>query len=83
MSPYAVGAGAILLGLVVTRLVEALGRPRSADTDDNDTWGNVGREDSSSGWGGGARPGNWGSQLPARSIDDTWGGATDERWGAR
>jgi ribose/xylose/arabinose/galactoside ABC-type transport system permease subunit len=84
MSPYAVAAGAIGVGLLVTRLVEALGRPRSADAavvDDDDTWGNVGRTDSA--WGAGQRQGGWGSQLPARTIEDTWGGSTDERWGAR
>lgn len=86
MSPYAVAAGAIGAGLVVTRLVEALGRPRSADIDDDDdaeTWGNVPRDGAASSWGSGPRQGSWGSQLPARSVDDTWGGATDERWGAR
>jgi ribose/xylose/arabinose/galactoside ABC-type transport system permease subunit len=85
MSPYALAAGAIGAGLVLTRLVETLGRPRSADSmaDSGDTWGNVGREESlGSSWGT-QRPGSWGSQLPARAIEDTWGGASDDRWGAR
>ncbi len=54
---------------------------RRAVVDDVDTWGNVGRTDSA--WGAGQRQGGWGSQLPARTIEDTWGGSTDERWGAR
>ncbi len=86
MSPYAVAAGAIVAGLVVTRLVEFLGQPRAAALEATETWGNVPREDDTS-WGGGGsssqRSGTWGSQLPARSIDDTWGGASDERWGVR
>jgi ribose/xylose/arabinose/galactoside ABC-type transport system permease subunit len=84
MSPYALAGGAIGVGLVLTRLVETLGRPRSADGGDGgDTWGNVGRDESvGSSWGS-QRPGSWGSQLPARSVEDTWGGASDDRWGAR
>jgi ribose/xylose/arabinose/galactoside ABC-type transport system permease subunit len=83
MSPYAVAAGAIGVGLVVSRLVEMLGQPRSGGPGGSDTWGGVGGDESGPSWGGGQRQSAWGSQLPARSIDDTWGGSADDRWGAR
>ena len=92
VSPYALAAGAIAAGLVVTRLVEAFGRPhdnRSEPVEEDDPWGNRSRtEEAANGTSGTAgypapRQGGWTSQLPARSNDDTWGGAADNRWGAR
>ncbi len=91
ISQYAVAAVAVAGGLAVTRLVESFGRPRSARvTDPLDEWAedppsaaaraaDVG---GSSGWSASRQTG-WTSQLPARSTDDTWGGAADERWGVR
>src|SRR5262249_5104947 len=90
VSPYAVAAGAIAAGLVVTRLVEAFGRPHStrAEVADEDPWASRNRTEEASNGSTGAgysppRQGGWTSQLPARSSDDTWGGAADKRWGAR
>jgi ribose/xylose/arabinose/galactoside ABC-type transport system permease subunit len=98
ISPYAVAAVAIGVGLVVTRLVERYGRPaanRRADAQaeaDSGGW-DVGARVTDSrtvdpggqGWtaGTGARQGGWTSQLPAQSTDDTWGGASDDRWGVK
>jgi hypothetical protein len=91
ISPYAVAAVAIGVGLVVTRLVETFGRPQPGGKS----------EPEPTGWAGGTREpetrtgdagtqswssrgaGDWSSQLPARSTDDTWGGASDERWGVK
>jgi ribose/xylose/arabinose/galactoside ABC-type transport system permease subunit len=91
ISPYALAAGTIVAGLVVTRLVEAFGRPSSgrAELDEDDPWSGGPR--SEQGTNGSAtntaystpRQGGWTSQLPARSNDDTWGGAADSRWGSR
>ncbi len=89
MSPLAVAAGLIGAGLVVTRLVEALGRPRNAGTQDSsEVWGRRRAGESSSGSStgparaGGANSGGWSSQLPARALDDNWGSSGNDRWGA-
>jgi ribose/xylose/arabinose/galactoside ABC-type transport system permease subunit len=75
----------LAVGLVVTRLVERLGRPRSADADDD--WAPtpaVSRSDpdgdsrSTDAWAGG--PDSWTSALPAqpaRPQPSPW----DDRWG--
>jgi ribose/xylose/arabinose/galactoside ABC-type transport system permease subunit len=91
ISPYAVAAAAIAAGLVVTRLVETYGRPRSrprsvgvTDWDDSLPAGNSREVDSAAtNWSTPPRQGGWTSQLPARSTDDTWGGASDDRWGVK
>jgi hypothetical protein len=90
VSPYALAAGTIAAGLVVTRLVEAFGRPHSArgDLAEGDPWVSPPRtEEPTNGTAGGGysapQQGGWTSQLPARATDDTWGGAADQRWGAR
>jgi hypothetical protein len=94
ISPFAVAAAAIVAGLAVTRLIETYGRPRSvrpAPTDltsveptDWDDGGPVAdarpTSPSAANWPA-PRTGGWTSQLPARSTEDTWGGAGDERWG--
>jgi hypothetical protein len=70
LSQYAVGAGAIVLGLVVTRLVEALGRPAEEETPTQPE-----AADPPPGW----EPAN-------RTGTDGWGGpATNEtpQWGSR
>jgi ribose/xylose/arabinose/galactoside ABC-type transport system permease subunit len=88
ISIYALAAGALGAGLVVTRLVEAFGRPRSARPieveEEEESWVSPSRLDEAAGTNGYATPrqGGWTSQLPARSTDDTWGGAADDRWGA-
>ncbi|HEY2674762.1 MAG TPA: ABC transporter permease [Rugosimonospora sp.] len=92
ISPYAVAAVAIGVGLVATRLVEAFGRPqpaRRAEPEaagwDGGTGGTEARSADATGqnWTGTRQSGGWSSQLPARSTDDTWGGASDERWGVK
>jgi ribose/xylose/arabinose/galactoside ABC-type transport system permease subunit len=89
VSPYALTAGTIAAGLVVSRLVEAFGRPYSARAEpaEEDPWVDRSRVDEAA---GGATPGyppprqgGWTSQLPARANDDTWGGTADNRWRAR
>ena len=91
VSPYALAAGSIVAGLVVTRLAEAFGRPVSARAEyaeEEETWSSTPARvnESNNGSAGGypaPRQSGWTSQLPARSNDDTWGGAADSRWGAR
>lgn len=82
IAQYTWAAGAIALGLVVTRLVEALGQPRPEA--EEDAWppqtGQTSSAAQNTGWSGAPRQGGWSSQLPARSLDDTWAG--DDRWGA-
>lgn len=88
VSPLLVAAGAIGLGLVVTRLVETFGRPR--DGDDNDEWQAAASSPATSpsspsssisawtsrtsGWGDGAGTG----------ATQRWGsGTAEDRWGNR
>ena len=90
ISPFATAAVLIAIGLVVTRLIESYGRPASARTGEMDPEGwddgaqavNNRAFDPGPGWSS-PRQGGWTSQLPARSTDDTWGGAADERWGVK
>jgi ribose/xylose/arabinose/galactoside ABC-type transport system permease subunit len=87
ISVYALAAGAIAAGLVVTRLVESYGRPQSARPvieDEEEPWVNPAHleEPASPGYTT-ARQNGWTSQLPARNTDDTWGGAIDDQWGTR
>jgi hypothetical protein len=86
ISEYALAAGAIAAGLVVTRLVESFGRPVSArpyPEEEEEPWINPARLDEAANPGGYTPPrqGGWTSQLPARNNDDSWAGAGDERWG--
>jgi ribose/xylose/arabinose/galactoside ABC-type transport system permease subunit len=91
ISPYAVAAVAIGVGLVVTRLVESFGRPQPGGKSEPEPTGWAGGTRESGTRTGDAgtqswssrRTGDWSSQLPARSTDDTWGGASDERWGVK
>jgi ribose/xylose/arabinose/galactoside ABC-type transport system permease subunit len=87
ISNYALAGGAIAVGLLVTRLVETYGRPRSARPvveDEDEPWVDPPQleEPASPGYTA-PRQGGWTSQLPARNNDDTWGGSIDDRWGAR
>jgi ribose/xylose/arabinose/galactoside ABC-type transport system permease subunit len=82
VAPLAFAAGAIALGLVVTRLVETFGRPKFVGEDEADgDWsaGTSTTASDSAGWS--SRPGGWTSPLPARTGDDGWG--SDDRWGGR
>jgi ribose/xylose/arabinose/galactoside ABC-type transport system permease subunit len=75
IAPLVIGAAALVLGLIVTRLVETFGRPRSPREDDEDEWS----RGAGSGWSG-ARPESWSSPLPAQPATDRpdpWGG---DRW---
>lgn len=75
LSQYTVAAGAILLGLVVTRMVEAFGRPREEDEED----GTPETTPPATHQGGWDTPG-------AGAGEDTWGGpATGDtpQWGSR
>jgi hypothetical protein len=86
ISDYALAGGAIAAGLVVTRLVETLGRPQSATVPPevpDEQWVNPARPEEASSPGYTApRQTGWTSQLPARNADDTWAGSADERWSA-
>lgn len=73
IDPMALIAGAIGIGLVVTRLVETAGRPqRGIDP----------AADSAANWLG-RQQGSWANQLPARPDDDEWTDPGEERWGTR
>jgi hypothetical protein len=84
VSSLAIGAAAIGVGLLVTRLVEAFGRPRQTFEQDAEPWraeplappvqGDTGGRS-------GGRPTSWTSPLPASSADDRWG--TDDSWSSR
>jgi len=83
ISWLAIGAAAIFAGLVVTRLVETFGRPRTSFEEEEEaewtpsTSSSLSAENS---WSA-SRTGGWTSQLPARSTDDGWG--VEERWSTR
>ncbi|GGM33887.1 ABC transporter permease [Dactylosporangium sucinum] len=86
IAPLAVAGGAIVIGLVVTRLVETFGRPRSTtEPADGDSWTPpsplVGPAADDDEWSPSSRTSGWTSQLPARTTDDGWG--VEERWGTR
>jgi hypothetical protein len=85
----AVGAAAIGIGLVATRLVETFGRPRATMDQEIEHWrtqpgtnGSTvpGAVADNGGWSG-SRPTGWTSPLPASSADDRWG--SDDTWGNR
>jgi ribose/xylose/arabinose/galactoside ABC-type transport system permease subunit len=95
ISPYAIAAVAVGVGLLATRLVESFGRPpvdrKAGQVAEVDSGGwDAGTrttdiraaEAGSAGWTG-TRQSGWTSQLPAQSTDDTWGGASDDRWGVK
>lgn len=74
----AVAAATVAAGLLVTRLVETFGRPRSA-VESEDDWE---PEPDPSDWTNGrtGRIGNWSTSLPAQPVetrDDPW-----DRWGS-
>ncbi len=71
LSDYAYAAGAILVGTLVTRLVERFGRARTAEEElaefgvKESSWRKLGGPD-----------GSW-SPLPRKSLDDSWQSNTD------
>ncbi|MEV7231571.1 ABC transporter permease [Polymorphospora sp. NPDC051019] len=83
ISLYAVAAATIVAGLVVSRLVETFGRPRSATVRDED-WLNEPAITRTSGWSElrSQDPDSWSSGLPPQPADrrlDSWGSG---RWGS-
>jgi ribose/xylose/arabinose/galactoside ABC-type transport system permease subunit len=96
LSPLAVGGAAILAGLVVTRLIEAYGRPNPAtvplmiDDDGFDTrdWSSPGAladeppaTPEADSWSTTSQTGGWTTQLSAEGGADSWG--TGNRWSSR
>lgn len=87
LSMYAVGGGALVIGLAVTRLVEAFGAPREegegspGDGSGPDAADTAGPERSS----GPSPQLGWTSTLPVRSAEETWGGTNPAgtQWGNR
>lgn len=86
ISLLALGAAAIGVGLVGTRLVETFGRPRATFDQEIDHWRSVpatngstvpGATSDTGGWNG-SRSTGWTSPLPASSADDRWG--SDDTW---
>jgi ribose/xylose/arabinose/galactoside ABC-type transport system permease subunit len=85
VSPLLVAAGAIGLGLVVTRLVETFGRPK--DADENDEWqpapSTAPVASTTSGWTSRTTAG-WGGGSAGSAATERWSAATgDDRWGSR
>ena len=90
ISLYATAGVLVCAGLIVTRVVETLGRPRSArdvvdDDLDDDGWTTTGGTPSTTdpGWSS-TRQDSWSSALPGQSSSgrttDLW---ADDRWGTR
>lgn len=78
---FGVGAAAMGIGLIMTRLVEAFGRPPSGEEPDepDDLWPT---DSPTSMWS--QRPDSWAASLPAQPTagrnNDFWG---DDRWGGQ
>jgi ribose/xylose/arabinose/galactoside ABC-type transport system permease subunit len=86
MSDFALAAVTVGVGLVVTRIIEALGRPRSASEieDTDDSWMSPGSAAAPASSWSVPRQDSWSSSLPAQPsagrTGDLWG---DDRWGGR
>ena len=91
ISVYALAAALVAGGLIVTRLVETMGRPLSYrdgdDEDSDDTWVTSGGTQPLTGAGASWTPprqDSWSSSLPAQPstgrTSDLW---SDDRWGSR
>lgn len=82
LTPFALAAGAIAIGLVVTRLVETFGRPGALTEAEQDAWtppSITSQAESEDDWATAAGPtGGWGS---GGTADGGWG--VEERWGTR
>lgn len=86
LSLLAIGAAAVVAGLVVTRLIETFGVSNSDDEDEASRslggWRSAGSSgEPADSWSSDSRSGGWTTQLSARTADDGWG--DDDRWGAR
>jgi ribose/xylose/arabinose/galactoside ABC-type transport system permease subunit len=90
IAPLAVAGGAIVIGLIVTRLIETFGRPRTVadeEIEEEEIWSpststagyGTSQPEPDNGWSA-SRTGGWTSQLPARTTDEDWG--VEERWGS-
>lgn len=86
ISWFAIAAAVVVAGLIVTRLVESLGRPQSAEDDDDtdDGWVSNGGTQPLGGSNWSPRQDSWSSTLPAQPTtgrsSDLW---SDGRWGSR
>ncbi|HET6213687.1 MAG TPA: ABC transporter permease [Micromonosporaceae bacterium] len=87
ISVFAMAGAAVGAGLIVTRLVESLGRPRSADGEEEaeDDWTSGGTQPlAGSAWSPPPPRDSWSSSLPAQPSSgrttDLW---SDDRWGSR
>ena len=81
ITPAVLGAGAVAAGLVVTRLVETFGRPKSAGIDDT-PWQTTTTTNTMPRGPIGERTDSWSSTLPAQPTErpaDTW---DTDRWSA-
>jgi ribose/xylose/arabinose/galactoside ABC-type transport system permease subunit len=83
ISKFAVAAGVVAAGLVVTRLVETYGHPRSARDGyyDEEEWTPETTATPSAGWSGSDRQDTWSTPLstqPAAGRADQW---DNDRWG--
>ncbi|MDQ7906947.1 ABC transporter permease [Phytohabitans sp. ZYX-F-186] len=80
ISRLAIAGGVVLAGVIVTRIVETYGRPRSRDDAlDDDEWTEP--DPSSTGWSGSRRTDSWATPLPTQSTaarTDPW---DSDRWG--
>ncbi|GAA1619688.1 ABC transporter permease [Catellatospora bangladeshensis] len=78
ISHYALAAGVVAVGLVVTRLVETFGRPLPVDEESPDDWSDVGVPGTAA-WSTGS--GDTWANLPAQAAPartDQWG--DEDRW---
>jgi ribose/xylose/arabinose/galactoside ABC-type transport system permease subunit len=79
ISLLAIAGGVLLAGVVVTRVVETYGRPRSRDDRDDEEWTEP--DPPSTGWGSTRRSDSWATPLPAQPTaarTDPW---DSDRWG--
>jgi hypothetical protein len=86
VAQLAIGAVALGVGLVATRLVESFGRPYPIFDPEAEQWRTITPATTTmplspdeQGWSD-SHPGGWTSPLPASSADDRWG---DEDWRGR
>jgi hypothetical protein len=85
LADFAIAAVVVAAGLVVTRLVEAMGRPRSASELDevDDGWMTSSTTVPASSWSV-PRQDSWSSSLPAQPSTGRTGELwADDRWGTR
>jgi ribose/xylose/arabinose/galactoside ABC-type transport system permease subunit len=80
ISSLAIASGILVAGVIVTRIVETYGRPRSRDEGvDDEEWTEP--DSSSTGWNSSRRADSWASPLPTQTTaarTDPW---DSDRWG--